>query len=70
MQAVEIKLTATPSTGHLQPLTRLLKTLGSETWEQGLIVCRTDKARSLPGGHQAMPWQQFPAWLRERLQGA
>ena len=69
LQAVEIKLTASPSTGHLQPLNRLLKTVGLDAWEQGLFVCRTDKARALPGGHQAIPWQQFPAWLQERLQG-
>ena len=63
LQAIEIKLTASPSAGHLQPLNRFLKTVGSEAWEQGLIVCRTAKARSLRGGHQAMPWQQFQAWL-------
>ncbi|MBK6999852.1 MAG: hypothetical protein IPH35_07760 [Rhodoferax sp.] len=59
LQAVEIKLTASPGVGHLAPLTRLLNTLGSEAWEQGLIVCRSESARALPGGHQALPWHQF-----------
>lgn len=67
LQAVEIKLTASPGVGHLAPLTRLLDTLGSEAWEQGLIVCRSEAARALPGGHQALPWHQFPIWLQARL---
>ncbi len=69
LQAVEIKLTASPNAGHLAPLTRLLGTLGSEAWEQGLIVCRSDAPRALPGGHQALPWHQFAAWMQERLRG-
>ena len=67
LQAVEIKLTASPSAGHLVPLTRLLGTLGSEAWEQGLFVCRTDAPRALPGGHLALPWHAFATWLQTRL---
>lgn len=70
LQAVEVKLTASPNVGHLAPLNRFLKTVGSEAWAQGLLVCRTDTARALPGGHQALPWTQFPAWLMDRLRGA
>jgi predicted AAA+ superfamily ATPase len=68
LQAVEIKLTASPSVGHLAPLNRFLQTVGSDAWEQGLLICRTDSARTMPGGHLALPWNQFSAWLQTRLQ--
>jgi predicted AAA+ superfamily ATPase len=67
LQPVEIKLTATPGPRHLEPLMRFLSVAKEEAAEQGLIVCRTEQARDLPGGHRALPWKEFPEWLRERL---
>lgn len=67
LQAVEIKLTATPGPGHLTPLSRFLKAAGDEACGQGLIVCRTETPRELPGGHFALPWQCFPGWIEQRL---
>lgn len=67
LQAVEIKLTATPGPGHLEPLSRFLSVAHGAAINRGIIVCRTEKARNLPNGHRALPWQVFPEWIRGRL---
>lgn len=64
---VEIKATATPTARHAQPLDRFRRTAGRAATEQGLLVCRIQEARPLPGGHRALPWSEFPGWLEERL---
>lgn len=68
LQPVEIKLTATPGAGHVEPLNRFLALAGNEATGQGLLVCRTEKERALPNGHVALPWQLFPEWLQARLE--
>ena len=70
LHPVEIKLTATPGAGHVEPLNRLIAAAGDEVTRYGIIVCRTESERALPNGHIAMPWQLFPHWLRERLSTA
>ena len=65
---VEIKATATPTARHAQPLDRFRRTAGSASAEQGLLVCRVQEPRPLPGGHRALPWSEFPGWLEERLE--
>ncbi len=67
LQAVEIKLTASPGAGHLEPLSRFLSVAHDAAINRGIIVCRTDKARDLPKGHRALPWQEYPEWIRRRL---
>jgi predicted AAA+ superfamily ATPase len=67
LQAVEIKLTATPNSGHIEPLTRFLKVAGSEAHDEGVIVCRAGAVRDLPGGYRALPWKLFPSWLQGKL---
>jgi uncharacterized protein len=69
LQAVEVKLTATPGPGHLEPLTRFLSMARKEAIGPGLIVCRAAKVRDLPNGHRALPWKEFPGWLHKRLAG-
>lgn len=64
---VEAKLTATPGAGHAEALARFIRAAGGESAETGLIVCRTRQARTLPGGHVALPWSAFPRWLEARL---
>lgn len=66
LHPVEIKLTATPGTGHLEPIRRFLSAAGGDAAETGIIVCRTESPRELPGGHLALPWHQFPKWLELR----
>lgn len=67
LQPIEIKLTATPSPGHADPLDRFCALAGADAIRPGLLVCRTDQERPLPGGHRAIPWSTFPSWLAERL---
>lgn len=67
LQPVEIKLTATPAAGHVDPLKRFIAAAGDEANGQGLLVCRTEKQQALPHGHLALPWHDFPAWLQARL---
>ncbi|OIN93223.1 MAG: hypothetical protein AUJ20_04925 [Comamonadaceae bacterium CG1_02_60_18] len=67
LQLVEIKLTATPGAGHVEPMNRFIAAAGDEAHRQGMIVCRTKTERALPNGHMAIPWQSFPDWLLKRL---
>jgi predicted AAA+ superfamily ATPase len=64
---VEIKLTATPAAGHVEPIERWKRVAGKRGGATGLVVCRVPKPRQLPWGHLAMPWQDFPAWLEATL---
>lgn len=69
LHPVEIKRTATPTPRHVEPLTRLRGLLGDDSKDAGLLVCDVEHERALPGGHRAMPWGQFPAWLNQQLNG-
>ena len=66
---VEVKLTATPSAGHVEPLNRFLSLAVDEAAGPGLLVCRTESQRSLPNGHLAVPWHEFPQRLAGLLDG-
>jgi hypothetical protein len=67
LQPVEIKLTATPTPAHFKPLDRFLGIAGDEAHSSGVLVCRTESERRGPGGHLAIPWHRFPAWLQDSL---
>jgi len=64
---VEIKLTATPSLNHVKPLTQLCRSLGDDIRPAGILVCQCRKQTPMPGGHIAMPWQDFPGWLQKEI---
>ncbi|MDH4099473.1 MAG: ATP-binding protein [Nitrospirota bacterium] len=65
---VEIKLTATPTVKHLEPLDRFRNIAGNDAAETGLLVCRVTKETPLPSRNKALPWQEFAGWLRALLQ--
>jgi hypothetical protein len=65
--AKEIKLTATTGAGHLEPINRFLAVAADEARSQGILVCRTESKRALPGGRIAIPWHSFSNWLSGRL---
>lgn len=67
LHPIEIKLTATPTADHIKPLTRFLELAGQDASERGTLVCRTETARALPGGHTAIPWQDFTKWLADQI---
>ncbi len=60
---VEIKLTATPTAKHADPLNQFKKLAGSQAADKGCIVCRTKESRQLPGNNVALPWQEFHQYL-------
>jgi uncharacterized protein len=64
---VEVKLSASPSTGHTRGLQRFRELAAADVADEALLVCRVDEPRPMPHGITALPWQDFPAWLRERL---
>lgn len=66
---VEIKLTATPTARHVRPLQRFLEVAGDYGADDGVLVCRVAERTALPHGHTALPWWEYPQWLRERLGG-
>lgn len=60
---VEIKLTSTPVIKHTNALNRFKEIAGADAAEQGTIVCRTNKKKSLPGNNIALPWNEFSEYL-------
>lgn len=64
---VEIKSTATPTARHAAVLDRFRRAAGDSAATEGLLVCRVRERRPLPGGHLALPWQELPGWLADRL---
>jgi hypothetical protein len=66
LQGVEIKLTATPNPGHLEPLNRFKALAGKDAATEGVLVCRVKQPAPLPGNNIALPWQDFPEWIRAK----
>jgi len=64
---IEIKLTTTPQPVHLESLKRFRALAGEEGCEPGILVCRVPEEKPLPSGITAVPWQNFPAWLRREI---
>ncbi len=67
MYPVEIKLTATPSAGHVQAIEKFKQLAGKDAANTGLLVCRVEREVDLPGNNKAIPWFEFPDWLQSRL---
>jgi predicted AAA+ superfamily ATPase len=67
LHLVEIKLTATPTLRHLEPLNRLKALLGDAAHAGGILVCTCEEERALPGENRAIPWSGFTDWISERL---
>ena len=64
---IEIKLTATPTLKHLEPLNQFKALAGPEGSSEGVLICRVEKPNPLPQNNLALPWQEFPSWLQEML---
>lgn len=67
---IEIKLTATPTLKHAEVLTRFKALAGKDASPLGVLVCRTRERIPLPDGNLALPWQDFPGWLRDAIEAA
>jgi hypothetical protein len=64
---VEIKRTASPGMGHLQPLNRFKKLAGEKCHDMGILVCDVDAPQPMPHNNLALPWTAFGDWLSNRL---
>lgn len=64
---IEIKLTATPTLMHLDPLNKFRSIAGKDSADTGILVCRINKASPMPNNNMALPWHQFPEWLFNKL---
>jgi predicted AAA+ superfamily ATPase len=64
---VEIKLTATPTLRHGEVLTRFKQLAGSKAAGPGVLVCNVPERVTLPASNLALPWRQFPEWLRQQI---
>ncbi len=67
LMPVEIKLTSTPTTGHVNTLERFKKIVGKDSSEQGLLVCRVDKKTMLPFNNIALPWKEFYGFVKKLI---
>lgn len=63
---VEIKQTATPLPGHAQGLLRLRELLGKEGGAP-MLVCAVARRTPLPHGVTALPWREFPEWVKKTI---
>ena len=41
---------------------------GMDAAEKGLLVCRVKEMKPLPNNNLALPWHEFPKWLRGELE--
>lgn len=64
---IEVQLTATPTQKHTDNLTRFRTLASRDAAPVGVLVCRTAERQLLPGGNLALPWQEFPGWLRDQI---
>jgi len=64
---VEVKLTSTPTLKHADVLGRFKELAGRRAAGPGLLVCNIPESIELPGSNLALPWREFPEWLRGRL---
>jgi predicted AAA+ superfamily ATPase len=64
---IEVQLTATPTQKHADNLTRFRTLASRDAAPEGVLVCRTPERHVLPGGNLALPWQEFPGWLRNQI---
>jgi predicted AAA+ superfamily ATPase len=64
---IEVRMTATPTQKHADNLTRFRSLASRDAAPQGVLVCRTAERHTLPGGNLALPWQEFPGWLRDQI---
>lgn len=67
MIPIEIKLTTTPQPAHQVGLQKFRVLAGEECCEPGILVCRVSEAHALPFGVMALPWQDFPGWLKDKI---
>lgn len=65
---IEIKLTSTPQLTHLDGLKKFRVLAGEENCEPGILVCRVPHEQPLPFGITALPWQDFPVWLKQLIE--
>lgn len=65
---IEIKLTSTPQPTHLEGLKKFRALAGEDICNPGILVCRVLREQSLPFGITALPWQNFPACLRQAIE--
>lgn len=66
LHPVEIKLTATPTLGHIAPLDTFRRLAGDDA-APGVLVCRIKERKKLPNGNLALPWHEFPDWLAKKV---
>jgi len=64
---VEIKLTATPSLRHIEPIKQFRAMAGREISKHSALVCRVNEIKEMPGGCMAIPWSEFSGWLVDKF---
>lgn len=67
---IEIKLTATPNLKHLEPLIKFKALAKKDAADTGILVCRVEKRTPMPSNTLAIPWTEFPKWLKSKLESA
>lgn len=67
LHPVEIKMTATPTLKHLEPLHKFRALAEKDTGKEGILVCRVPRTIQMSSNDYALPWDEFPKWLWKKL---
>jgi hypothetical protein len=58
-----VGIASTPTIKHTTSLNRFKEIAGADAAEEGVIVCRINKKKSLPDNNVAIPWNDFSEFL-------
>jgi hypothetical protein len=55
---------------HLEPLKKFVALVGKDSSGMGILVCRVEKNTPMPSGTLAIPWAEFPKWLKSKFKNS
>jgi hypothetical protein len=51
----------------LEPLKKFKALADKDVEDTGILVCRVEKNTPMPSDTLAIPWTEFPKWLKDKL---
>jgi hypothetical protein len=58
---------STPNLKHLEPLIKFKALARKDAEDTGILICRVEKNTPMPSGTLAIPWTEFPKWLKSKI---
>jgi hypothetical protein len=51
----------------IEPLKKFEALAGKDPMDKGILACRVEKSTPMPSRTLAIPWTEFPKWLKSKL---